>query len=207
METSNYVVPIYYKGDLNGTGFIVRDLLVTAAHVVVSKEIDFTFLYGEENIKIEPEKNIIFEYPKENSMQGHDNIYWDLAVYKLDKIVSPLELREPDFTKKCLYQGYSDCAFQIDSYNDIILNNKAYFYPPEYDAKPIPVKNCYISKIGQCKPGNSGGPLFQGNYVVGMLVGNQQYRNFSMDRFISSSYILKILSKYDSNYSSYKTND
>jgi len=207
MKISNYIVPIYYKDEFNGTGFIVHDLLVTAAHVVISKESVFTFLYRGEKIKIGQEKNIIYEYPKGNVMQGHDNRYWDLAVYRLDNIVSPVELREPDLSEKCLYRGYSDSTLQLDSYGDIILNNNAYYYPSEYDAKPIPINNCYISLTGTCKPGNSGGPLFQGDRVIGMLSGGQMWHNLSWDRIIKAEYILNKIQEHDSNNTSNKAND
>lgn len=207
MNISDYIVPIYFNGDLNGTGFIVGNKLITAAHVIALEDSSFSFLFRGEMMIIGPEKNNIFEYPKEKGRQGHNNIYWDLAVYKLDDIVSPLELRKPNSTEKCLYQGYSDSTLQMNSYSDIILNNNAYYYPPEYDAKPIPINNCCISQIGKCKPGNSGGPLFQGDYVVGMLSGGQQLFNLSWDRIIKADYIHHIIQKHDSNYTSNKAND
>ena len=207
MNILDYIVPIYCEGEFNGSGFIVGAVLVTDAHVVISDKSLFSILYRGQKINIVPEKNIIFEYPKEKDMQGQNNRYWDLAVYKLENIVSPLELREPNLSERCLYQGYSDSTLQVDSYSDIILNNNAYYYPPKCDAKPIPINNCYISQIGKCKPGNSGGPLFQGDYIVGMLSGGQQLFNLSWDRIIKADYILHKIQKHDSINTSNKTND
>jgi hypothetical protein len=206
MNILDYIVPIFYKSEFNGSGFIVGTVLVTAAHVVISEKSSFSILYRGQKIPIGPEKNIIFEYPKEKDKQGLNNRYWDLAVYKMDNIVSPLVLQEPNFSEECLYQGYSDSTLQVDSYS-IVLNNNAYYYPPEYDAKPIPINNCCFSQIGKCKPGNSGGPLFQGNSVVGMLSGEQQLHNLSWDRIIKADYILHKILKHDSNNTSDKTID
>ena len=206
MNMLDYIVPIYYEDKFNGSGFIVGNLLVTAAHVVVSEISVFSFLFRGQKITIGREKNFIFEYPKNKDMQGKENRYWDLAVYKLDNIVSPLELREPNLVEECFYQGYSDSTLRVDSYS-IVLNNNAYYYPIEYDTKPIPINNCCISQIGKCKPGNSGGPLFQGDYVVGMLSGGQQFFNLSWDRIIKADYILHNIQKHDSNNTSNKTND
>lgn len=205
MNILDYIVPIYYEGEYNGSGFIVGNVLVTAAHVARSEKSAISILYKGQKIIIGPEKNIIFEYPKEKGMQGQNNRYLDLAMYKLDTIVSPLELREPNFAEKCLYQGYSDSTLQMVSYSNIILSNNAYYYPSGYDAKPIPITNCYISQIGKSKHGNSGGPLLQGDYVVGMLSGGQQLFNLTWDRFIKAEYILLKIHNYDSNNASDKT--
>lgn len=207
MKNSDYIVPIYLDKKYNGTGFIVGNMLITAAHVLESKDNVCYFLYRGDKIVIGPDNNIIFEYPKTKVKQGQNNKYWDLAMYELDNIVSPLELREPNLSEKCLYQGYSDSTLKMNVYSDIILNNNAYYYPSEYDAKPIPITNCCISQIGKCKSGNSGGPLFQGDYVVGMLSGGQQFFNLSWDRIIKADYILHKIQKYDINNTSNKTND
>ena len=192
MSISDYIVPIFSEGAFNGTGFIIGSTLVTAAHVVEFKENVCYFLYEKEKISIGPDNNIKFEY-QEESMQGMDNRYWDLAIYKLDNIDSPMKLHLPDLSKPCTYQGFSDVA-QLDVYTDIMLDNNAFYYPDNYK-KPIRIKNCYISKVGKCKEGNSGGPLFQGDHVIGMLSGGQQLFNLSWDRIIKADYINSIFLK------------
>ena len=82
----------------------------------------------------------------------------------------------------------------MDRYDNVKLDGKDWYYPLG-EEKPIRINNTSISIGGKCKGGNSGGPLFQGDYVVGMLVGNQQYRSFSLDRYIRSDYLIEILSK------------
>ena len=72
------------------------------------------------------------------------------------------------------------------------LNDKAKYYPRD-GGRASPIKNCYLSDIGSCKEGNSGGPLFQGEKVVAMLSGNQDYGDFSKDRYIKSEYMMSIL--------------
>lgn len=193
MNNMDYIVPIYYEGEFNGSGFIVGNRLITAAHVVVSKEKVCFFLYKDKRTSIGPENNMLYEYPITKSNQGQNNRYLDLAIYKTD-IVSSLELCKPNIDNTCTYQGYSDVSLQLDIYDNIKLDDKDWYYPLE-EEKPIRINNTYIAIGGKTKGGNSGGPLFQGDYVVGMFVGNQQYQSFSMDRFIKSDYILKKLPK------------
>lgn len=193
MNKNKYIVPIYCDNEFNGTGFIIGNLLITAAHVVETEKNICFFHFNRKKIEIGPENNLIFEYPKEKSMQGHDNIFLDLAIYQLSGINSPLELRMPSLKDICTYQGYSDSSLLMDLYDNIRLDDKDWYYPLEKE-KPIRINNTYLSVMGICKKGNSGGPLFQGEYVVSMLVGNQQYQSFSMDRYIKSEYILHKIS-------------
>ena len=192
MKISDYIVPIFMKDELNGTGFIVGNTLITAAHVVISKENVCHFLYRGNNISVGPDNIFLYEYPKEKCLQGLGNIYLDLAIYNLENLDSPLELRKPQMSDPCFYQGYSD-SLHIDTYTNLYLDNRDWYYPSQ-EEKPISIINTYISGNGRCKKGNSGGPLFQGKHIVGMLVGNQQYQNFSMDRYIKSDYISETIS-------------
>ena len=203
-KETDYIVPIFHRGVFNGTGFIVGNMLITAAHVVVSEESLCYFLFGGEKITIGPDNNMIFEYPKGKEKQGKDNKYWDLAIFQLDNNYSPLELCIPNMTESCTYFGFTDSTLKVNTYTDVILENHAYYYPPEYEAKPVHIDNCYISVIGKCTHGNSGGPLFQGNGIVGMLSGGQQWHKFSCDRFIKAEYILNKIKDYDITNPSHK---
>ncbi|MBR3022156.1 MAG: trypsin-like serine protease [Bacteroidaceae bacterium] len=189
MEFTKYIVPIYVHDEFNGNGFIVGNKLITAAHVVISKENECYFLYEGGRIIINSSNNLLFEYPDNKNMQGYKNNYWDIAIYILENIDSSLELREPQLANTCFYKGYSNTD-QIDSYDNIYLENKDLYNSPQLE-KPIPITNTYVVFNGHCREGNSGGPLFQGICVVGMLVGNQQYSRFSLDRYIKSNYIVQ----------------
>lgn len=193
MKISDYIVPIFIKDNLNGTGFIVGNKLITAAHVIISKENVCQYIYNGREFLISPDNNMLFEYPGAIKNQGQNNLYMDLAVYKLNNIDSSLELEKPNVNTPCVYQGYSDSTTKMDFYDNIKLGDKDWYYPLE-EKGPIRINNTYISIGGKCKGGNSGGPLLQGKYVVGMLVGSQQYQSFSMDRYIKSDYIFEKLS-------------
>lgn len=193
MIVMDYIVPIYSEGEFNGTGFIVGNKLITAAHVVISKENVCHFLYRGNNLCLGPDNIILYEYPKEKCMQGQDNIYLDLAIYNLENKESPLEFRKPQMSYPCFLQGYS-ASLHIDTYTNIYLGNRDLYYQSQ-EEKHIQVNNTYIVINGQCISGNSGSPLFQGEYIVGMLVGNQQYQRFSLDRYIQSDYIQEKLLK------------
>ena len=127
-------------------------------------------------------------------IKGQNAQYFDLAAYKLDNINSSLSFIKPVINRPCIYKGYSDNINKMDSYDNIILDDKDWYYPIG-ERTPVCVNNTYTSIGGKCKGGNSGGPLFQGDFVVGMLVGNQQYQSFSLDRYIKSDYIIEILSR------------
>ena len=196
MSYLEYVVPIYCEKDFKGTGFIIGNTLITAAHVTIKKDNECHFLYRSKEIIIGPDNNILFEYPNDKIKQGQDNLYWDLAIYWLDNINSPIKLREPNWADFCIYRGYSDSTSQMDICRDIKLDNNAYYYPPD-DAKPIRINNCYISEKGKCTHGNSGGPLFQGDSVIGMLSGGQKWYSLSWDRIIKAEHILKKIQEHD----------
>lgn len=194
MKISDYIVPIIIKDDLNGTGFIVDNKLITAAHVVISKENICHFIYNGREFLIGPDNNLLFEYPKDKKSQGQNNLYMDLAVYNLKNFDSLLKFEKPNMDIPCVYQGFSDSTTKMDYYDNIKLDDKDWYYPFGGNGS-IRINNTYISIGGKCKGGNSGGPLFQGKYVVGLLVGNQQYQSFSLDRYIQSDYILEKFSK------------
>ena len=65
MIVTKYIVPLYYNDEFNGTGFIVGNILITAAHVVISKENVCSFLYNGKKIRIGPDNNVVFDYPND----------------------------------------------------------------------------------------------------------------------------------------------
>lgn len=197
MDINNYIIPIYKGKEFVGTGFIAGRTLITAAHVVETPTLRYSCLWNGKSISLSCANILWHEYPEADYMQGQGNKYSDLAIYKIDGIESPLELSVPDLGISCNYWGFSfdedKKCLQEDSYRNLILNDNAKYYPRN-GGRAIPIKNCYLSDIGRCKEGNSGGPLFQGEKVVAMLSGNQDYGDFSKDRYIKSEYIMSVLS-------------
>lgn len=197
MDINNYIIPIYKGKEFVGTGFIAGSTLITAAHVIETPTLNYSCLWDGETVRLSCANILWHEHPEADYMQGQGNKYLDLAIYKMDDVESPLELSAPDLGYSCNYWGYSfdednKCLLE-DSYSDIFLNDKTKYYPRS-GGRAIPIKNCYLSDIGRCKEGNSGGPLFQGEKVVAMLSGNQDYGDFSKDRYIKSEYIMSVLS-------------
>lgn len=199
MDSRNYIVPIYKEKEFCGTGFIVGSILITAGHVVKSPTCNYSCIWEGNTITLSCANIIYYEY-EGGYEQGRDNHYWDLAIYKVEGVESLLELSECDFNLSSSYQGFSfnenDCSLQVDIYNDIFVNDNARYYPKD-GGKSIPIENCFLSDVGICKDGNSGGPLFQKGKVIGMLSGNQDYGDFSKDRFIKAEYIMSVLGSID----------
>lgn len=211
MKISDYIVPIFKKEkEFSGTGFISGNILITAAHVVNSS-IDYCeFCFKNEFFSITCENLLWYEYIEKGHIQGENNQYSDLVMYKLTNIDSPLTLAIPDLTSPCFYQGFSfnekNKIIQLDTY-DIVLDNKICYYF-NIRGKCTPIRNCFQSsktKDEICTAGNSGGPLFQGNEIVGMLVGTQEdyIRKTFVYRFIKSEYILKKINEVNDNQDHY----
>ena len=190
MSITDYIVPIFEDNEYNGTGFIVHNYLITAAHVVKKNGCSYAFLYQGNVMGIDSKKIFLYEYPMDKSLQGLNNRYLDLVVYKFNNIFSPLVFRTPDLKAHCIYQGYSysNSILHFNSYDNIFVKDHDWYTPD--GGETIRINNTYLSTIGKCESGNSGGPLIQGDMVVGMLVGNEQYSSLSMDRYIKSEYIL-----------------
>jgi len=190
MKISDYIVPIYNKNnEFLGTGFIVENILITAAHVINSDLLDFIFYFKEEKNHANFKDLIKFEYP-ENGEKQCVNFYKDIAMFNLKSITdSPLIFTKLLLNIPCCYHGYSfneeKGVREEDFYGNIFLENNA------YDCNIN--KNYFYSEDSKCKVGNSGGPLLQGNGIVGMLIRKRDYIDSSKDIFIKSEYIQELL--------------
>ena len=84
MEYNKYIFPI--KGALDGTGTLVGNLFITAGHVVFGSQSP-SFNIGDDSYYLTAENKIYLDDNKSRSSEGYD-----LAVYKLDGIESPILL-------------------------------------------------------------------------------------------------------------------
>lgn len=90
-EYEKYILPI--NGDREGSGVLVGKLFITAGHVVVGCTDPSVYVFNER-----------FSLTKENEIFACDNpsnnsTGFDLAIYRLEGVESPLELAE-DFPNK-----------------------------------------------------------------------------------------------------------
>lgn len=194
----NYIVPIYVEGKYNGTGFIVEDYLISAAHVVKDNPAEVLFIYHDKEIKLC--KYDVYEY--HDFRNGHalmdDNIKTDLVIYHIPakfEIHSNLILSmNSALGKSCQYMGYNEDTkgniIEVN-YKDIHIVDDAAI--GDNNNPTIEKINCYTSDKSVLEEGNSGGPIFLNEKIAGMLYASKVYGN--EDRFIQSFYIQMVIDK------------
>lgn len=187
MKYLRNIVPIYMKEDFSGTGFFYKSLLITANHVVADKLHSY-FLFEGNLYNIDINECILLDTPGniQSTSEKHD-----LFVCKTSLKCEGLNLiSEYDKTQTCEYFGYS---FNEDSKKLVVDSVKNIHITHDFsynDFRTTKFKNCLTC---QCvlRPGNSGGPIFQNDNVIGMLVSG--YNEVAKCTFIKASYILKLI--------------
>ena len=173
MNYFKYIVPIFTSkeskdepspDDYCGTGFIVGNYLITAGHVVYGFK--YVWYKFDGRFYLLPKFEVCelgrYEENRYNRIDKDMIIKEDLAIVEIGDCDSPLKFGIQDEDMSCVYHGYSfkDGAIKEDHIN-IDLNIKR--------DKFI---NCKYSKYLDFVSGNSGGPIFNGDCIVGMLVSN-----------------------------------
>ena len=191
-DFSKYIVPIFSGSEYSGTGFLVNGLLITANHVV-SDKLHSSFIYEGENYAIDICNLIVLESPEDIFLS--ENAY-DLFVCKTEITGSNLEFAtEIDEKKHFEYYGYSfdddKAILTKDIHDDMELYRKiAITYPS--CTKQLNCMSCRCC----LKLGNSGGPIFQNNKIVGMLIrGIEHHEGFCEAVIMKSSYIMKSINE------------
>ena len=157
-KINKHVIAIYSKDHKFGNGVIIQNLLVTAGHVVVNSE-DAFICWKDERIELASLEKVYVSIAK-------DNDELDLAVYRMPRITSPLNLSLQEATAGQSLISHSIKETQNGS------------EPIECNAQVCNHKEgLYIRAITdyRLKPGCSGSPLLSGNEVCGIIVvGNNK---------------------------------
>ena len=196
MESSKYIVPIFSDGEFNGNGFILNNgMLVTAFHVV--KEGELFFKYNKAEYKIDICDYII--KPKDKDKLVIDDVSCDLFVCPTKIEGSDIFLSKRfDRKVKCEYLGYNQIE-GTDSVTDIHVSSSGDLLGTGLvkteDNRAKELVNCIMCTM-ELSPGNSGGPLFQNNKVIGMLIKDSQYEDSPIrSLFRKSGYIIEALGR------------
>ncbi len=176
MEYEKYVVPILASNehdkltdcDYNGTGFIVGEYLITAGHVVAG----FNYVGYKFDGKIHLLSKLDFlelgikEYSRYNQISIDTSLKEDMALFKIGECGSPLRFSFKEEDMSCMYYGYSlknDSTVVVDRIDSILISS-------ELNTGNKTAINCKELKCNAFHRGNSGGPLFHDDLIVGMLV-------------------------------------
>lgn len=192
-----YIVPIY-KGTIErqefwGTGFIITNYLVSAAHIF-NEDSDYWILYDGEFIQL---TNLVYrEFAK------GDKLRRDLQIYELEieTIRSPYTLftKEYYWPSTFILNGFSlNEESQVIDHDiiEVLARENAYEYPLDGNQRNIKLENCFYI-YPKAKYGNSGCPIMKGEIVYGMNISGFEGSPHYGGNALRSDYINSILSKF-----------
>ena len=197
-QKTEFIVPILINADEEntqvGTGFILDQYIITAAHVFYNlnigenrcEELKYKFDDREFSIKL---REALFDGHKCESRKGFSQ---DLLVFRVNHKGSPFSLNTGDISE------------------GVVLETRAYYYDGEKmqtqsinNIHPIGTNACNSNCIdvkGECgfpfKDGNSGCPIYVDNIVYGILW--KVIEHSSADKlyvFVDARYINDVLQK------------
>ena len=192
MDYSKFILPI--KGALDGTGVLVGDLFITAGHVVMAFSSPSVNIDGETHYL--SSKNRI--YINNNSSKRSDG--YDLAVYKLENVESPLVFSDdtPDMNANLINLSYEHVSEANPNYSGGFLES------PSIEKWVLEINHGHairsIDNYFECLmdnelcEGRSGSPLIVGNKVFGILCGDKDNKKSSKKvLFLSSKSIANLI--------------
>lgn len=203
---SKYIIAFFRDEDEKhwcGSGVIVGNLLITAAHVMMEKKtkrhLSFLYFKFENCIRRIEEKDIVYD-GRDNLYDDIDHIHHDLIVFKLLDISSPFVLNAFDFDIPLSVYARTymeDKKSTSGTFYKIILkkgfrNDQNHLFKIE----SFEWHNCLLT-TGNFAPGNSGTPIYRKNKVYGIFIGetvhpDYRYRIFN---FLDARYIQETISK------------
>ena len=186
-DFEQYIIPI--NGAREGTGVLVGNLFIIAGHVVAGFSNPSVFIFNN-TYSLTSENRIFASDNPTNSTTG-----FDLALYRLEGVNSPLELAadlpEKDtelisLSRHTIITRTSESIFGIQEDRIIeCLTGKVIEYYGNYF-------ECHMDS--ELSVGRSGSPLLEDNKVVGILCGDKDNKARSNTvLFLSSKAIVGLL--------------
>lgn len=201
MDFSNYIVPIFVDGDYTGTGFIVNKLLIMPYHIIKDSPC-FCFMFEGNSYEMKSELYLVKQGGMIDELK-YTKIACDLLVYKTDIDNSNLSFSlEYDLKQDCEYLGYN-----MDTDNNTLVKEKYLLGNifrqnalTSHYSQFIELSNCMTCKY-ELAPGNSGGPIFQKNKIIGMLIRGLKYKKgINECVFVKSSHIIQAIKEKSINF-------
>ena len=187
-----------------GSGVIVGNLLITAAHVMMEKKtkkhLPFLYFKFEHCIRRVEKKDIVYDGRDKFDDEDEHNPH-DLIVFKLSDISSPFVLNVFDFDiPLAVYaRTYLEDKKSTSGTTYKIVLKKGFRNDQNYlfNIESFDWNNCLLT-TGNFAVGNSGTPIYRKNMVYGILIGetiNPDYR-FRIFNFLDSRYIQETISTW-----------
>lgn len=186
-----------------GSGVIVGNLLITAAHVMMEKKkpLPYLFFRFENRIIKVDEKDFIYDGRKELDKDS-EHIHHDLIVFKQSDISSPFVLNTTDFdisshvfARKYMEQKKSTSwsTYKILMKKGFKNDRKLWLKKESFEWN-----NCILT-TGDFVKGDSGTPIYRENVVYGILLGRTVHPNYGLKdkifNFLDARYIQETISK------------
>lgn len=189
VDYDKYILPL--NGSLEGTGVVVGNLFITAGHVVVGSAAPFIVISGASYNLTANNRLFIDDNPSNSSEE------FDLAIYRLNGIESPLALSDMkpnkdaelvSFSRRTIVTRTSEGIFGVteDRILDRIVGHIIDYYDNYFECR----------MDGKLCKGRSGSPLLERNKVVGILYGNKEgYESSDTVLYLSSKAIVELLNR------------
>ncbi len=187
-----------------GSGVIVGNLLITAAHVMIEKKTEkhlpFIYFKFEHCIRRVEKKDIVYDGRDKFDDEDEHNPH-DLIVFRLSDVSSPFVLNAFDFEiPLAVYaRTYLEDKKSTSGTTYKIVLKKGFRYNQNhlFNIESFEWYNCLLTN-GNFASGNSGTPIYRENKVYGILIGetiHPDYR-FRIFNFLDARYIHKTISKW-----------
>ena len=198
-NVTDAIVPIYCDGDFNGTGFIYRHYLVTAAHVVENLENIYFHYQGERHVLSENNRLYCKRFGKERDGLGRvifNALAEDLAIFAIEISNSALEICADSLVDgtKALQYGYYYESDGVISLKNVCVE---LFNEGVVDGRPLNSQDycMYYKQMDSTVKiikGYSGGPILVNNNVAGMLIESLIFKGYY--HIVKSKRISEIIS-------------
>ena len=163
-DLDKYVIPVFCETGDCGVGFFSGNLFITAGHVIHDNDTHIYFNGRVYNLKEDKAIKLFVTDP-----DGDDELQNDYAIFKFDRVDSPIRLGH--------YTPQKGKSLTCISF----IHDPSMLGTPEGDIVCVKYQGQVsrnVFNFFECKmdvvlhPGSSGSPIMNGNEVLGILSGN-----------------------------------